>query len=1210
MIFVLRVWVAAIGAAALSCAQTSTSLSGLVTDKSGAIIPNATVSATNASTGANRRTVADNEGFYSFPQLPSGTYSLNAAANGFAAAVITDIRVLVNTSTTLNIQLEVGAIAQSVDVRAETAQINSTDASIGNAFGTMPILQLPLEARNVVGLLALQPGVTFIGDTTDSRNGSVNGGRSDQANVTLDGVDVNDQQDRYAFTSVLRVTPDSVQEFRVTTINANAEQGRSSGAQIALVTKSGTNSIHGSLYEFHRNTVTTANSFFNNAATPAVERPKLIRNVFGGSVGAPVVRNRLFYFFNYEGRRDAKEGTADRVVPNGDFRQGIVRYARQGGSVGVLTPADIRGGIDPLGIGPNEEVLSVFKSYPLPNTTSGGDGLNTAVFRFNAPLPLRWNTYIARFDGNIDESGRHSVFLRGNLQNDRDADLPQFPGEPPNFVSLNNSKGVAAGYNWIVSPKLVGTLRYGFTRQGMEDSGVQTASAVTFFGLADRYGLTRNFARITPMHQASQEFTWNRGSHNLQFGAVQRWISNRRTSYANSFHTAAVRAARLSGGGRDLDPADLDPRFATSYRDAMASMLGLISSATANYNYDLNGNVQPVGLPVFRNFKAEEYELYLQDSWRATRSLHITAGLRWSLMPPVYEADGYQISPYPALGDWFNERGALAQAGRPQRSVTPLEYVPVSDPDAHELYPFHKRNLAPRISIAYSPQSDTLHWLTGGPGRSSIRAGWGMFYDLIGQSLMRNSDFNSFGLQTAIESPGSAFTESTAPRVTGLFDIPAVVVPPPPVQRFPIAAPNSFARGQGVDANIDSPYSMGMNFTASREFGWGILVQGSYIGRLSRKSLVQVDIANPADLRDPASGMTYFEAASQLARMVQAKAPVSQVPQIAFWENLWPGAAGSGLTATQGIYKEFARVSPGDYITALERIDRACIPACSVLGPNAIYQPQFASFTAWRSIGSGSYHAMQWTVRKRFTDGVQFDLNYTWSKSMDLASRAERDPQANVGIITNPWNPGQRKAVSDYDMTHQWNANWVAELPFGRGRKWLNTRGPLDAIFGGWQIAGLWRHTSGLPFTVFNGRSWPTNWQWVVGATPVGPTPESGSFKNAPAVIGPGGPNMFRDPNVAVAAYDYTLPGQIGERNGVRGDGFFTVDASLAKTFFLPYAESHRLQFRWEVFNVTNSVRFDVRSVTNYLTAQASFGKYTSTLTPPRIMQFGLRYEF
>lgn len=219
----------------------------------------------------------------------------------------------------------------------------------------------------------------------------------------------------------------------------------------------------------------------------------------------------------------------------------------------------------------------------------------------------------------------------------------------------------------------------------------------------------------------------------------------------------------------------------------------------------------------------------------------------------------------------------------------------------------------------------------------------------------------------------------------------------------------------------------------------------------------------------------------------------------------------------------------------------------------------------------------------------------------------------NLGIISNPWDPGLRRAVSDYDMTHQFNANWIIELPLGRGRKWLHRNNRiLNAVAGGWQWSGIWRQTSGLPISVSNGRIWPTNWQWQANATQVGPVPAQQTTKNAPAPVPGGfaGPNVFADPAAALAAYDFTYPGGVGQRNGIRGDGYFTIDMGLAKRFYMPYSEKHSLQFRWEIFNVTNSVRFDVRNLSLSLGDQATFGRYFGALTSPRVMQFGLRYEF
>ncbi|HXJ44344.1 MAG TPA: carboxypeptidase-like regulatory domain-containing protein, partial [Bryobacteraceae bacterium] len=258
-------------------AQSSTSLRGHITDASGAVIPQAEVRLTQVSTAMSRSGKSNAEGLYEFPQLQPGTYSLTVAAPGFATAERTSLELLVNVAATLDVKLEVAGVGQTVEVAAAATMVNTSDASLGAAFNQNQVSQLPIEARNVVQLLSLQPGVTFLGDridaTKDTRSGSVNGARSDQSNVTLDGVDVNDQNNGYAFTSVLRVTQDSVQEFRITTSNANADAGRSSGAQVALVTKSGTNDFHGSAYEYNRNTIFSANEFFIKTAQLQAGQP-------------------------------------------------------------------------------------------------------------------------------------------------------------------------------------------------------------------------------------------------------------------------------------------------------------------------------------------------------------------------------------------------------------------------------------------------------------------------------------------------------------------------------------------------------------------------------------------------------------------------------------------------------------------------------------------------------------------------------------------------------------------------------------------------------------------------------------------------------------------------------------------------------------------------------------------------------------------------
>ena len=288
-------------------AQGSSSVSGTVVDAQGNAVPGATVTLINQAQNTQRATTTSSDGAYTFTSVAPGTYSVDVEAAGFKKTSVKDVQALVDKATTIPVQLEVGDVSAVVQVSAGGIDniVNTQDASLGNNFVAQQISQLPLEGRNVADLLSLQPAVT--------PGGYVAGGRSDQANITLDGVDVNNQQEGTAFTPVLRVTPDSIEEFRVTTLNPDATKGRSAGAQISLITKSGTNEFHGNLFEYHRNDEFNANEWFNNAT--GIPRPKLIRNLFGGSLGGPVIKDRLFFFYNYEGMREAKSDPRTRLVP-------------------------------------------------------------------------------------------------------------------------------------------------------------------------------------------------------------------------------------------------------------------------------------------------------------------------------------------------------------------------------------------------------------------------------------------------------------------------------------------------------------------------------------------------------------------------------------------------------------------------------------------------------------------------------------------------------------------------------------------------------------------------------------------------------------------------------------------------------------------------------------------------------------------------------
>ncbi|MDL5049792.1 carboxypeptidase-like regulatory domain-containing protein [Oscillatoria amoena NRMC-F 0135] len=1192
----------------LSLAQQFTQLSGTISDPTGAIVPSAEVTIQNTLTGAERSVQTDASGIYRFPQVQPGPYKLTAKSPGFNDVIIGNLVLEVGRPATQNVVFEkVGATSTVISISAEATQLNTTDSSVGNVVNSTAILELPSFARNLAGLLAFQPGVTSVQNVNayDDRSGSVNGGRSDQANVTLDGMDVNQQSARRAFTSVLRSTLDSTQEFRSTTSGAGAEFGRSSGAQIQLVTRSGTNEYHGAAYWYHRNTVTAANTFFNNLS--GVPRAPLLINIPGGRLGGPIIKNKLFFFLNFETRRDASSANVLRFVPSELMKQGIVHYTNTAGQLTSIGPDGFRA-LDPRGIGVSQAALALMRDYPVANDNTAGDGLNRLGYRFNAPLSSRQNTYITRWDYTAND--KHTFFFRGNLQNDSDQGAPQFPGQPAATIGLDNTKGYTIGHTAVVSPNLISTFSYGLTRQSFEDAGQVAAPYVTFRDFSPIFAITRTAGRTIPVHQIRQDFAWTKGRHDIRIGGVMRWIDNRSFNNTNSFSNGVTNVSWLRGVGNDIAPPDLRPAELNQYGTAAVAVLGLVTQVTSVFNFNLAGSTLPEGAIIRRNFKNEEYEWFIQDSWRMKRNLTLTLGLRHSLMPPPYEADGIQLSPSQPLGDWFNRRQGLADQGRSQAEAGPISYIVSSEAGGRPMYPFHKSNFAPRAALAWSPEGDgkLARFLFGGPGRTSVRAGWGMFYDLIGQPLAATYENNAFGFRQSFNNPSATQTFATAPRFTGFYSLPSELLAAPPRAGFPATPPatgaGSFAIVGSIDDTLKMPYVMRQNFSIGREFKDGLFIEVGYVGSLSRNNLMNRDLAMPTNPTDPASGQTYFEAATNMVLHRRAGGTAANMPAQPFFEGLYGNLRTANLTATQNIFQNsFRFYNVNDFISTLFDIDRICDPGCGPTGRGFQFNQQFSALSGWSSIGTGNYHSLQVTARKRFRD-LTADFNYTWSKSIDMASRAE-NAGTFAGFMQNPFQPRQFRAVSDYDQRHIYNAYVVWDLPFGKGKRFGSGSNYLmDTLIGGWTISPTWQMATELPTSVFGTGVWPTNWNVTSRAVPKtggipAPTPEKTKI---------GSPNMFSDPQAARLYFDYALPGESGPRNIMRQDGTFNINLALAKRFRMPWAEGQSIQIRAEAYNLTNAVRFIDPNIN--LTQPANFGRYQQQANAPRQMQFAFRYDF
>ncbi len=1235
--------------------QADTSIRGTITDQSGAAVPKAQLTLTRTSTGTARTGVSSAVGEYEFQQVTPGSYTLSVEAPGFKKYDASNLQLQVNSPATLNIVLQVGGTNQTVAVTAETPLLNTTDASIGSVMTENQVKELPIEGRDVAALYSLQPGVVYLGNNpnidqnTDTRSGAVNGARSDQSNLLLDGVDANDQTRGYAFTTVLRMTPDSIQEFRVATTNYDAESGRSSGAEVSIVTKGGTNSFHGSVYEYNRNTATEANDYFLKLAQDQSGQPnkplQFIRNVYGASLGGPIKKDRAFFFMNYEGRRDAQQQSAVRVVPSLTLRQGTMVYPNVNGGITTLTAAQLTA-MDPLGIGPNPTILKYFQSFPAPNDTTVGDGFNYDGYRFAAPIHNEFNTYIARFDYMLTADGKHNLFWRGNLMDDQEQNQPYLPGENPVSSIDTHSRGFVIGETDILTPTMVSNFRYGFTRQSVGTLGNADLPQIILRGLNDNtvrpyaYGSTFQ----TPVHNIVDDVSWKKGNHAITFGTNIRFIRNPETSLTSSFSDGSTNAswlpfsgiANTGAPGQAPGPTNyMDPQvygypavastFNNGYDYPLMALMGAVTEGDAEYNYDKNGTLLPQGTPIKRNFALDEYEFYAQDSYRLKPNFTVTYGLRYELMSPPWEVNGLEVAPNVNISQWFQQRGIHGAEGIPSNADPTVSFNLAGSANGKPgVYPWQTKNFAPRVGIAWAPH--------GGPSflgsllgrdKTSIRAGFGVAYDNFGEGLISTFDQNgAYGLSSLVVSPPAALDLSTAPRLTSLNEVPPAVMLPAPPGGFPQTPPPSAGSiVWGLDNGLKTPYSYQLDFSISRELPKDMIFEAAYVGHLAHRLLTQEDVALPLNLVDTATGVDYFTAATRFSQLAEAGVPASAITPglvgktAGYWGDIFPNlptlGGFPGMTPLQAAYSVMSSQLHNE-TTGLFLLDfpgNVCPNGCSKFGPNAFYNSQYSSLYAWRTIGNSSYNGLQLSLRKRFSQGVQFDFYYTFSKSLDISSDAERIGAWGGlgGQVINSWDYKALRGPSDFDTTHQVTANWVAELPFGHNKYIArNANNWVNAIIGGWQLTGVWRWTSGFPVSVSNGATWPTNWQIGGLAMPAGTTlPTSGSYQ-----FGDGTVSLFPNGTAAASYFRNDYPGESGTRNNLRGDGVFNIDMGLDKRWRMPYNENHSLQFRWEVFNVTNSVRFNVQSVSLALDQQPTFGNYTQELSLPRVMQFALRYEF
>ena len=1258
---------------ALGQAGTST-IRGSVTDQQGNVVSGATVTLTSVGTSASRSTTTSDLGAYSFEFVPVGNYKVEVEAKGFKKAVITDVHAQVSTPTPVDAKLEVGNLTETVTVGAiaSEALINRDDATLGNTFDSKQITELPTSARNVPSLLTLQPGVT--------KDGNVTGARADQSNVTLDGVDINEAQNNSvgniqddpinanlpANNTVLRLNSEAIQEFRVTTSNPNANQGHSSGAQISLVTRSGTNEWHASVFEFYRSKGLAANDFFNNRS--GIEKPQLIRHNFGASVGGPIVKDRIFFFYSFEARRQLSQTSVVRTVPLPSLGLGQLRYTNNAGGITTLTTAQLNT-IFPA-VGMNPAAISVLAQaaakYPVNDFTTGDSTpsqlLNTAGFRFNAATPVDLNSHSGRFDFNL--TSKQQLFLRTNIIYDLTSQAPAFPDTPIPAV-WSHPTGIAIGHTWTMNSQLVNSFHYGYTREAFSQQGDSAANAISFRFVYSPLTFARTLSRKTPVQDIADDVSWVKENHTFQFGADIRLVSNNRVTFANAFDNAIANPSFYSGGaGASLSTpvqnfaiANGIPRISGStaaVQNAVSALIGRFSQYTANFTFGADGKLLPAGTPTDRTFATQEYEAYIQDVWKFRSNLTFTLGLRYSLSRPIYETKGFEMASNIPLSDLFDQRVAGAAAGTPvNTSITFDRSGPVNH--APPLYSWDKNNFQPRVAVSWSPsfKHGFLAKVFGANSESQFRGGFAVTNDQYGEALAVNFDLNNaVGFVSAFTTSANTFCTSSAacaaPQFTAFGQavrpLPKVIVPAS--LTFPSLQPadNSRRIETTLDSKLVAPINYSWNFTYERQLPKGLFLQAAYIGRYANNLIANRDVMALNNLKDPKSGVDWYTAATQLEILRTQGVSVNSIAQIPYFANLFPAnlaalintnycggtcipttTNGQPTTQTQAVYYLAAADFFGnDWTDSQDALDTA-------IGGNLFFHPQYGALATYSSIGHSRYNAGTISLRERFAHALTLDFNYTLSHSLDDASGLQTGTGFGALFIENPIRQQDWYANSDFDIRHIINVSGIWELPFGRGRQYLTSANKLvDAAVGGWRLTGIYRWNSGLPIsTPFDDARWATNWNVQSNTVAIKP------FDSCPDRGGPDSPKLFACNLTGIyQSLRNARPGESGSRNTLRLPGYVTLDMGIAKKFNMPWSEKQSLELRIEAFNVTNTQRMGALTggrtgygvgldpagdpagctgaacVSTALTPPTIWSNFSGIQGNPREMQFGAIYRF
>ena len=1122
-----RSWVFAFLFAMSAAAQTDATISGTVSDPSGAHVANATVTAENAATGVSTATQTNESGIYVFAALPPGTYRVSAQHPGFRRTTLPEVILAVGSQLTANLTLDIGQATETVEVQATVSEINTSSATIGTVVEERKILELPLVGRSAYDLLSTQPGVI----TTGIESVNINGMQTGAINYTTDGINTQDNLLNGAFNTNVSntVSIDRVQEFRVVSSPADAEYGRG-GAQVQLVTRGGTNNFHGSAWEEFRNTDLNANDWFNNAAgvnplTGQMNAPRnvLVRNQFGLRLGGPVKKNKTFFNGIWEEDHQNQRVATNSVVLTPTALQGNFRFfpgAQNQNATGVaptvntsgtpIQPASATGplqtvsvfGKDPNRPGPDPtgQVAKLLSLAPAPNNYLVGDGLNTAGFLWSRPVVDDFQLFEGRVDHLFNDKHRITITLNHQSYYSLNVANPQpFPNSPVGLAPTETTQ-YSAAFTSVLKSNLVNEVRIGVFRPrvlvfseydplggptGAAGLKLLPSSNGTPFYLALAAGETNPLSpaatstattsnRISQTYQYGDDITWIKGKHTFKGGVVVRFINNAGYDNVGVVPTATIGAQTGALAVQGITTIPGIGVNSTSATNLLNDLSGSLSSANAVLNSPGGTNPQFIpGETRYSNLLDHEYSAYFKDDWKITPSLTLNLGVRYEFYGVPVDADGRMQALAGGGGSIFGVSGTnfstLFNPGASGGSLTTVQLVgPQTNHPDTKIYNPDYNNFGPAVGFAWAVGEHGPHWLTGGAGKTVIRSGYGISYER--NQLYFIHMFNSY--------QPDALATTVTQTSTSLLNLSTVKMPITTTLTPLFTEPINGLRSQSVYSfqnNLATPYIQNFNFTIQRQLTQSTYVSIGYVGNTGTKLLRAYDVNEVNILAASPTGETFLSAYQTVRAGGTSKLMDSLLAPLKLT------SATMRLSSTFQSY--FANNNPAGLAALLNGSLGGLVPGGTLVAAAGlpvnffVVNPQFSPFPFGTSAvlpggaytvdnsGRSDYHSMQIEVRRALSHGFTYQGSYVWSKAIGDSTAGES------AIFFQDYrtlrNEKLDKQILGFNHAGVLKINGIYELPFGPGKPWLTSNnGVLSRLVGGWQIGAIFTYFTGAPLTL------------------------------------------------------------------------------------------------------------------------------------------------